>query len=301
MFLGNFCADETSLTPTCPNIQSINAVEVTRGIYNDLFSSTNTDLYESRNLGWDFDTQFYAKFQNSLYAGNVDYTSDIVSSIRIKRREQGEHKWIVLNDIPININDDFAFEYIDRYAQGNTEYDYSLVPVMSGIEGNVNKNSIRSEFKNYFILDKDISYPIIANTNLATQLNKNVGVITTLGKKYPFVISNGQSQYITGSFKFALLPPINCNSSYDIELEGNYKYTKQFDDWIMNGKPKILKDWTGKIYMINVTNSVPIDYAIYQLPSYEVQFAEIGNVLDQDDMYNNNFINVNYSISSAYE
>lgn len=298
MFLGSFCGDDTSLTPTCINIREVTSIKLTNGIYDDLFGSTNINLKQDKPLEWDFSTQFYAKFQDNLYAGNVDYASDVVSTMRIKRRKQGEHKWLVLHDVDIHVDEDFAFEYIDRYAQGDTEYDYSIVPVMGGIEGNINKNTILSDFNNYFILDKDITYPIIANASLAIQLNKESGVITTLGKKYPFVISNGMSQYVTGSFTFSLLQ-MDCNRLDNVSSD--YYYAKQFDDWITNGKPKILKDWTGQIYMINVTSSVPIDYSTRQLPSYEVQFTEIGSVFDQDDLYDNNFTDTNFSLSSAYE
>ena len=300
MFLGSFCADDTSLIPTCTSVETITTIEITNGVYDELYGSTNVNLNREKELEWDFDTQFYAKFQNNLAAGNVDYTSANVSSIRIKRRMFGEHKWLVLKDIPINTNEDFSFEYIDRYAKGNTQYDYSLVPVMGGIDGNINKNTILSDFDGYFIMENDISYPIVFNTNLSTQLNKNVGVITTLGRKYPFAISNGLSQYVTGSLKFALLPP-NCDTLMNISNKGYYSYTKQFDDWILNGKPKIIKDWTGQIYMVNITNSIPIDYSIHQLPSYDVQFVEIGNAEDQNDLYYNGFTDVNFSLSSAYQ
>ena len=170
---------------------------------------------------------------------------------------------------------------------------------MSGIEVNINKNTIISEFRDYFILDRDITYPIVANTSLTTQLNKSVSIVETLGKKYPFVISNGASQYVTGNLHFALVP-IDCESASYTSYKVDNRYREQFDNWIMNGEPKILKDWTGKIYMINVTNSIPIDYSVYQLPSYEVQFVEIGNVFSQDDLYNNNFTDLNFSLSSAY-
>ena len=300
MFLGSFCGDNTSLMATCTNIQSITTIEITNGIYDELYGSINPDLDTTKPLEWDFDTQFYAKFQNNLMAGNVDFTSKLVSIMRIKRRKQGEHIWFTLKDIQINTNDDFNFEYIDRYAQGNTKYDYAIVPVMSGIEGNINKNTITSEFKNYFILDRDITYPIIVNTNLSLQLNKSVGVVETLGKKYPYVISNGASQYVTGSLQFALIP-VDCDAASYNSYEVDYLYRQQFNNWIMNGEPKILKDWTGQIYMINVTNSIPIDYSVYILPSYEIQFVEIGSMFNQDDLYNNNFTDVNFSLSSTYE
>jgi hypothetical protein len=225
-------------------------------------------------------------FQNNLMAGNVDYAASIVSSVRIKRRKNDEHKWITMFEIPITTNEDFQFELVDRYAQGNQDYYYSLVPTIENVEGNINKNSIHSEFNNYFILDKDISYPIIFNTNLSLELNKSISVVNTLGRKYPFVISNGMSQYKTGSLDFALIPVINC----EIDSSNEYNYMTQFEKWIMNGHPKILKDWTGQIYMIDITNSIPVDMSYYQMPSYKIQFTEIGDPLDENDLYYNNFI-----------
>ena len=199
-------------------------------------------------------------------------------------------------DIPIETNDDFNFELVDRYAQGSQDYYYAMVPVINHIEGNINKNDIRSEFNYYFILDKDISYPIIFNTNLSLELVKNIGIVNTLGQKYPFVISNGQSQYKTGTLQFSLAQMVDC----DIDIENGYNYRTQFEEWITNGKPKILKDWMGQIFMIDITSSIPIDCSFYQLPSYQIQFTEIGNPLDETSMYNNAFIDVISTLSSSY-
>jgi hypothetical protein len=81
-------------------------------------------------------------------------------------------------DIPIETNDDFEFELVDRYAQGSQDYYYAIIPVIEHVEGNINKNEIRSEFNHYFILDKDVSYPIIFNTSLNMELNKNIGIVS---------------------------------------------------------------------------------------------------------------------------
>jgi hypothetical protein len=128
------------------------------------------------------------------------------------------------------------------------------------------------------------------------ELKKNIGVVSTLGRKYPFVISNGQSLYKSGSLQFALCPVVNCEPNTD----DIYNYRTQFEEWLSNGKPKILKDWTGQIYMIDITSSVPIDLSFYQLPSYQVQFTEVGDALDETSMYYNNFIDVISTLSSSY-
>lgn len=287
MFMGRYyCGSKEAVSSTPTNIKDITYVSISNGVYDELFGTDNSNIkMNDLSKTWDFDTRFYAKFQNNLMAGNVDYAASTVSSVRIKRRKNDEHKWFTMFDIPIKTNEDFEFELEDRYAQGNQDYYYAMIPVIEQVEGNINKNSIRSEFNNYFILDKDISYPIIFNTSLNVELNKSISVINTLGKKYPFVISNGLSQYKTGSLSFSLAQIIDC----EIDEYNGYNYRNQFEQWITNGKPKILKDWTGQIFMIDITSSIPIGYEYWNLPSYQIQFTEIGNVLDENDMYYNNF------------
>ena len=58
----------------------------------------------------------------------------------------------------------------------------------------------------------------------------------------------------------------------------------------------------GYISLIDsaITSSIPIDYTYYQLPSYQIQFTEIGNALDENDMYNNGFIDIITALSSTY-
>lgn len=298
MFVGmEYCGSGSAVSFTPVLMNDITYIEITNGIYDELFGSDNPDIEMNEDSKkWDFDTRFYAKFQDSLVAGNVDYAASMVSSIRIKRRKNNEHKWFTVWDIPIETNDDFEFELIDRYAQGSQDYYYAMIPVINYIEGNINKNEIRSEFNHYFILDKDISYPIIFNTSLNLELNKNIGVVNTLGRKYPFVISNGQSKYRTGTLDFSLAPIINC----EVNTDDIYNYRTQFEEWLSNGKPKILKDWTGQIYMMDITSSIPIDLSYYQLPSYQIQFTEIGDPLSEEDMYNNNMIDVISTLSSSY-
>ena len=298
MFMGRYyCGSTEAVSSTPTNIKDITYVSISNGIYDELFGTDNSNIEMSdTSKTWDFDTRFFAKFQGNLMAGNVDYAASIVSSVRIKRRKNDEHKWFTMFEIPIETNDDFEFELEDRYAQGSQEYYYAIVPVVEHVEGNINKNSIISEFNNYFVLDKDISYPIIFNTNLNIELNKNIGIVNTIGRKYPFVISNGMSQYKTGTLKFSLAQMIDC----EININNGYNYRTQFEEWMLNGKPKILKDWTGQIYMMEITSSIPIDYTYHDLPSYQIQFTEIGDPLDENDLYNNNFIDVISTISSSY-
>lgn len=294
MIIGLNCAGSSECLLTTPIlISQINKVEIINGCYDYLFGSNN---YKTNEAIWDFDTAFYAHFNNNLIAGNIDYLVDSVSSIKIKRRQALEHKWFTICEIPIGKKDDFLFEVFDKFCRSNQDYDYAFVPVINHVEGNMSINSIRSQFRHYFIVDRDTCYPIIFNTDLKLQLNQQTSIINTLGSKYPFIISNSNSQYKTGSLSFGLAHMVNC----EIDVDNGREYREQFEQWIMNGKPKIIKDWTGYVYMVQITDNIPIDNSCWQLPTYEIQFVEIGNPLDETDMYNNGLIDTISTLSTSY-
>lgn len=298
MFLGmQFCGDDKSISTTPLDIENITMLKLTNGIYDDLFGTTNMSIpYVNSSKLWDFYTRFYAKFQNNLMAGNVNYSANTVSKIRIKRRKVNKHNWFTLFELPITNNNDFDFELIDRYAQGKQEYVYALIPMIDNVEGNINSNQMYSEFDSFYLLDKDISYRIFLNTELNININKEAKAISTLGRKYPFYISNGASDYKSGTLKFGLAPINNC----ELDVDAGYEYRKQFEEWINNGKPKVFKDWTGQIYMINITDVIPVTYENYDIPEYSINFVEIGNTFDETDMFSNNFIDIDWTLSSSY-
>ena len=259
---------------TCVTSTSVTDITLRSGIYDDLFCSDNPD---KNTKDWDYDTRFYAKFKNNLYAGNVDYSASNVSMMRIKRRKNNEHEWIRIHEIPIEENNDFDFEVFDRYAQACQDYYYALIPMIDSVEGNMNDSHIFSEFDSYFLTDKTVTYPIVFNTSLNLEIKRQSSTIDTVGSTYPFVITNGCNKYKTGSLQFSLIPIIDC----ELSMEEGYEYRTQFEKWITNGEPKILKDWTGQIFMIQVTDTIPIDCSYPYLPVYSMNFVEIGNPLNE--------------------
>ena len=118
MFMGRYyCGSNEAMSSTPTNINEITYISISNGIYDELFGSDNPDVeINDSSKKWDFDTRFYAEFQNSLMAGNVDYAASMVSSVRIKRRKNDEHQWFTIYDMPIETNDDFKFELTSTIA-----------------------------------------------------------------------------------------------------------------------------------------------------------------------------------------
>ena len=109
-------------------------------------------------LAWDYDTVLNASFDGATGAGNLDYMVGQISGIKIKRRVKGTFDWITLKYVPIENVDSLVFTFNDFLNAYGVEYDYALVPVSGGIEGDYIVNSIMSKFTGVFVGDAEQSF-----------------------------------------------------------------------------------------------------------------------------------------------
>lgn len=288
---GMFCGDNHCFDYTPTDINNINYIKIDNGNYDEVFATNNVkDDYSETSKTWDYDTVFYALFQNNLFAGNVSFTSDTVSAMRLKRRKSSEYTWDVLFEIPIESNEDFNFERFDRFVRGNTGYEYSLVPVINGAEGNLNTSTIETEFEGFYLIEKDLVYRALLNTQLSTDRNHNSTTLSTLGRKFPYHISNGFSNYTSGSLNATF---INAGSVTEFDVDSGWKYRDEVDDFLTNGNPKILKNDEGKMWMVAIVDSVSQDYSSYwNMPIHSISWSSIGDPENVDDLFDNNFIDI---------
>lgn len=285
----NHCGD---YVPT--NVSNIELVTLTKAIFDELLITKNviTDYSNVIESDWDFDTILHALFDGNLHAGNVDFTVEQVSKIRIKRRKVNSYDWITLFEVPIEKVEDFDFERVDRYARSNQDYEYALVPVIGNAEGNLNINTIRSEFEGIYLVERDIGYGSSIQTSISTQKNRPTTVINTLGRRTPYVITNGENNYYSGQIS-AVFVDQNLETC-EYETENGWRYREAIMDFLCNGNPKILKHEDGRMWMINVTGSPSESESPHPLyPTTSFEWVEIGDVGSSTMLYENNFIDVN--------
>lgn len=285
-----FCAARNTLDATPTDVSDVSKITLQNGIYDDLFLSKNR---LAQNTDWDFNTLLHAMFEGNLFAGNVDFTSNQVSMIRVKRREKGTYDWTTLFEVPIKTEQDFIFERFDKYAKSNTDYEYALVPITNNVEGNLNIGTVRSEFDGLFITEKEQSFYAYLDISFNVQKNRSTSVVETLGSKYPFVISNGESNYCSGSISatFAPIDETSCNFLWN----DNAKYHNALLNFLSNGKPKIIKLNDGQIWLASITGNIQSDPDGHpQKIKTSFNFTEIGDCDSIEDLYNNNFIDIFY-------
>lgn len=289
----NFLLDGDSLNPYPTNVGEITSATISHAMYKGLYMTEDTVISEDDTTiptDWDIYTRLLAHFNDSYFAGSIDYSYAEVKSVRIKRRKKGEFEWATIFERQITSPDDFYFTGTDYFAMNNEEYEYAWVPVDSqGAEGGYEfVQTVLSQFNGVFICDADVIYKFLMGVAYgSSQQAQQVGIYNPLGQKYPIYVSNGAINYQTGSLS--------------AKLVGNYEDTHQFNrkemvqqknallQWLTNRRSKIIKDSNSNIWLVFITGSPSISYDAQWgngMMEVSLQYGELGEANNIRDMQN---------------
>lgn len=286
-FLGS--ADSIMVTPT--NVDNITYTQYTNAIYDEILVTNDVDFDESNESSipreWNSDTIFYTSFLNGTKASNIDYLTDTIDNIVIKRREEGTHKWTTIAVYPINQSEDIDIkDGRDLFAGSDRTYEYALVPSYNGQEGTYYIAKVKSEFDGIFLAEKGKIYGTQIGTDGEYVRNAPSTVVELINQVYPKYVSNSIATYDSGSATADFTQFVDCDSSsggyYDID-EG-WRWRHELLEFLTDRKPKILKDGRGPIWLVNIINApsnAPDD--IRRVISFE--WVEIGDYKSEKDLY----------------
>ena len=279
IFLGSSCIGSDVMKSSLGD--SIKVIDVMNCLVDDLYATTNTD---NHNPIWNTSTVFWATFKNNLLAGNILIPIDSISSIRVKIREYGDTLWRTIYEYEIHTEEDFDFAQTYYYLKGNkTQYDIAIVPVLNGTESSYITNTVVSNFDGCYLCTNSKQYHAFINLSLEVTTNQNKEFITTLGRKKPFAISNGLSQYDTLSMSTSFVPMVDCELDYDNAAP----YRKEINKFLTETPVMILKDDKGNRWMVSTGSSIA--QSVDGHPNniiYNIEFTEIGNCDSTTELYN---------------
>ena len=298
IFFGSFLsADVMSVSSTPTDIDNINKIELSNGIYDELFvtNDVKTELEEMKPE-WNFDTILYATFDDDAKAGNIDWAINSVSDLVIKRRRVGEFKWTTLETKMIRPNhfEDFSIVGLDKTAAPNFEYEYIVIPVLNGIEGDYSSAiPLKVTSSSLVVLDKDEMWATVVTDGFCDEVtNVPNSVITTMNDIYPTIISNTSANYKTITVNCQFIPTEedsmeNCSRVLDtLEPDKITTNNNAFMSFLNNKKPKLLKNLDGRMWLVYVTtpptNSADGDYLMRKIT---FGCTEIGDVNSEEDLY----------------
>lgn len=302
-FVGlNLVFDKDTLTPPGINIVNINEVELRHGIIEHFHVTRNvTDEWTGEiPTEWVNDTIMNASFNNSTNAGNLDYITDQINTILVKRRRPNvlNDPWITLFEIPVIDSQGLSFNIRDYFNANDTVYEYALVPVLlqeqSGVtievEGRYEVTErITSKFDGVFICDQENFYKLYAGVEYDTMTTvQATGVHETLGSKYPIVVVNSATAYSQGGVTGTILnSDYNTTRTNELSRVDMVQKRNELEDFLTDKKPKILKDWNGNIWLVIFTDNISTSFANewgMGVASVNAQWTEIGDATNEDDL-----------------
>ena len=297
IFFGSFLsADVMSVTCTPTDIDNINKIELSNGIYDELFvtNDVESELTENIQKEWDFNTILHATFDGNAMAGNVNWAINTISNIAIKRRKIGEFDWVTLETKEVNSFDDFTIVGTDKTASTNFEYEYAIVPILNGIEGNYSTAVPLKVLSNCIvILDKDEMWATTVTDGFCDEVsNAPSSAIVTMNDTYPTIISNTSADYKTIIVNCQFLPTNEDDMEHCISISNDLDPVKittnndAFMKFLNNKKPKLLKNLDGRTWLVYITtpptNSADNNYLLRKIT---FGCTEIGDVNSEEDLY----------------
>lgn len=301
-FLGlDFLSGPDALNPAPSAVDNITYTEISNAIFDHLNLSRDTSEFGNTTIPtqWTYDTILNATFNGTLNAGNLEYSIRQLDGIKIKRRlkpDIGEaydakdprYRWLTLSFVKIDKVEDLNFAFNDFLNAWGVEYEYAFVPVVRGTEGKYIVDSIKSKFNGVFIGDSEQAFKFLYDVSYGSNLRKQqTGTFAPMGRQYPIVVANGISSYESGSVTGTVL---NDSFEKDGKLDrlATVRKKNQIKDFLTNKRPKVLKDWNGNIWLVMVTEDVPVEYregSGMGIPNVSFNWTEIGDVTNQEDLY----------------
>ena len=289
----DFLGDKQAISDTRIKYDNIDDVTIKNAIYDELFLKNGTDDFNINRDNWNYATVLLAKFRNNLNAGNIDLGKGNTSFIEIRKRKiEDLNDWKLVGRVPYADKRKIYF-YDDLVDSGQT-YEYALIPMAYDdlnnlVEGEPVKETVTVEFEDIFIIDKDkrfrLRYEIRQNS--IERITRRA-VIEPLGSRYPVVISNGVVNYHEGSIRAKLISDMNrfrAMQGEKIDRRMEYKFIDDFSNFLIGSSNKVIKYPNGSSYLVNITETVPLEYDpdLYQsFADVYINWVEVGDMNDEN-------------------
>lgn len=287
---------KTEYANNIDSIFPITNIEIKWGYYDNMYITRNvtTTYLSSEYPTFDSYTILDCSFEGNTNAGNVDFTLEQLDAIKIKRRVSGEFDWITIYNIPIATLTDLNISKQDSMCPSGYTYEYALVPVINGAEGDYITKSLDAVFNGTFISDVDNIFKLYSNVQFGVSSIQLVGQLQPIGLKYPITVKNSIVDYDSGSIGGSLYG-YTFDETRQIDRKDVVTQTNDFKMMAKNYKPKFIKDWNGNIALVRIVGNIDTTYnSSYGNGVVDVScnWVEQGKWNNQSDLVKNGLVEV---------
>lgn len=296
-----------ALTNPISSVNAISNIEVQNCQARMLFvdkdiSTTPTDVPPPAE--WADNYVMRGDFSHSTQAGNIGRLLENLTEVLIRRRMHGDDNWVTLKRIIIPNDPDEAREVLknielkDYLTATGGIYDYCLVPVIKDgniiVQGSEPTNpediaTVEANFDGVFVCDAKSFKKLFGNiTYDDNNKKKSTNYHETLNGKFPVVVSNARTNYYQGGITGLVVNDDYCDD-YVFDRNKLTKARQEFEEFVSDNKPKVVKDWNGNFWLCMVTDSASSSFDSswgMGLATVHFSFVEIGDANNYDDLVN---------------
>jgi hypothetical protein len=186
-----------------------------------------------------------------------------VTKVVIKRKLHDSSTWVSIGSMDITTVDSFTFTVKDYNTRSRYTYDYILIPCVGDTEGTGIQSTMKCDFYDIYISDTTATYICVLNAKkTAPERHSQFATVETLGSKYPYIVRNGITNYLSGTITGLFLPPPTTGSNYTQESARTAESRDYKDDvlaFLNNGITKTIKTYDGFVWYAGITNAKEVD------------------------------------------
>ena len=302
-FITRFGFNNSPFLNRCDTNPKVKSLMVSNGIYDEIkideiLDSLNSILKEE----WSMDTAFLAKFQKNLEAGNIGQGTKI-EKLRFKRRKVGTLDWETMLDMNFNIDIE-NYDMIDYLIESSDTYEYALVPLLQGFEGQGVSSQVDTNYISMFLTGSDgngniINYPLrFDETNSDIKINEDIVYQKTLSSQYPARLC-GESKYLTGNINVKLISPTTEKNNGKVDFKAEKVYRKAFEDFIHGGRPMLIRNHS--LYILATVSEPTKNPAFnnevaFGLYDYQFIFTEYADAQSMENLKNSG---LSYTVATS--
>lgn len=295
-------ANSNNFSNVTDDIFPFTKVKISNGIYDGIAISKDVTISQSdyiEYVPWDYNTILNCGFDNTILGGNVEDIISHIRYIRLKRKTKDSSKWIVLKQIEIKTGsqEEMSFSYTDAYVPSGVTQQYALATVSpAGVESAYDIKEITPNWKFPTITIDGLTFPVHNQINYNTiSNNRSYGQLVPIKSKYPIVIKNSETAYLSGSISVDFIG-VDYLDTRKLDRFQITKEVNHFRQLVDTGSTICLKDINGKIILCRPTGG---DTEIFTtnygnvIPTITINWVEQGKYDNQDDLYDLGIIDDN--------
>jgi hypothetical protein len=276
MFIGlNFFGSQDNLVYETNNrLTDIYRLELTNIIVDEMEIRTDTSIpFSTDKSEWDYDFIAKAEFKGNLEAGNIDNGGIPVEKIVFKKRKSIDLIWQTVCTMTFDTLIKY-YTYIDRMVQATEEYEYAIIPVTANVEGEYTVASIECSFDGSWICDRDTGYKLFYNLEYGDIDHVLPSTVVETFYQYPTIV-NGIQDYAKGNVKAVIMTDDDIENG-TITPRDERILRENLIKFIKNRKPKILKDSSGRYFIVSTLNPnfQPMNANFGILPPFEEKIRD---------------------------